>query len=80
MSSIQRVTAAHASLRMFYLRNIFSQDKTRFLTYVVAAGLPYGGKEDIFHYFFKVLYPVTRWFDFWKYIKCSKIQTLIFFL
>jgi len=29
-------------------------DKTRFLTYVVAAGLPYGGKEDIFHYFFKV--------------------------
>ena len=33
---------------------IISQDKTRFLTYVVAAGLPYGGKEDIFHYFFKV--------------------------
>ena len=30
------------------------QDKTRFLTYVVAAGLPYGAGEDIFHYFFKV--------------------------
>jgi len=29
-------------------------DKTRFLTYVVAAGLPYGAGEDIFHYFFKV--------------------------
>ena len=30
------------------------QDKTRFLTYVVAAGLPYGAGEEIFHYFFKV--------------------------
>lgn len=29
-------------------------DKNQFLTYVVAAGLPYGGKEDIFHYFLKV--------------------------
>ena len=46
--------SADRILKVYLLEFILFQDKTRFLTYVVAAGLPYGGKEDIFHYFFKV--------------------------
>ena len=30
------------------------QDATKFATYIVASGLPYGGEEGIFHFLFKV--------------------------
>lgn len=33
------------------------QDKSKFISYVVAAGLTYGQGEDIFHFFFK-----TAWY------------------